>query len=67
MTFMCMKIFIHSAEICFEGSVSQNFDIGLSFYVMVCRIWNFGKKNAKNHKSYPFFAIKQKLEPKQKI
>ena len=31
MTLMCMKIYIHSAEICFEGSVSQNFDIGLSF------------------------------------
>ena len=43
-TLMCMKIFIHSAEICFEGSVSQNVDIGLSFCFMVCRIWNFEKK-----------------------
>ena len=50
MTLMCMKIFIHSAEICFEGCVSQKFDIGLSFCFMVCRIWNCEKKCKKSQK-----------------
>ena len=49
LTLMCMKIFIHSAEICFKGSLSQNFDIGLSFCFMVCRIYGTLEKNAKNH------------------
>ena len=61
-----MKICIHNAEICFEGSMSQNFDIGLSLCFMVCITWNF-EKYAKNPKSCPFFFIKQKLELKQKI
>ena len=29
-----LKTYIHIAEMCMEGSVSQNFDIGLSFYFM---------------------------------
>ena len=57
MTLMCMKICIHSADICFEGSVSQNFDIGLSFCFMVCRIWNFEKKCKKSQK-LPVFCHK---------
>ena len=27
----CFKTFIHATEVCLEGSVSQNFDIRLSF------------------------------------
>ena len=33
---ICLEISIHIAETCSEGSVSQNFDIGLSFNFMVC-------------------------------
>ena len=36
-----MKMCIHNAEDCLEGSVSQNVDIGPSFYLMLCRSWNF--------------------------
>ena len=45
--------------------MSQNVDIGLRFCFMVCKKRNF-EKNGKNHKSYPFFAIKQKRGPKFK-
>ena len=38
-----MKIAIHVAETRLEGSVSQNFDIGLSFCVILCRRLNFLK------------------------
>ena len=55
----CMKICIHNAEICFEGSMSQNFDIGLSFSFMVCRIRNFEKKSKISQK-YPVFYHKTK-------
>ena len=47
---MCMFL----AEIYLEGSVSQNFDIGLGASFMVCRRRDFEK----NHKSYPFLVIK---------
>ena len=53
-----IKLAIHVAEIRLEGRVSQNFDIGLRFCFMLCRRLNFFKKNTKNHKSYPFFALK---------
>ena len=46
--------------------MSHNFDIGLSFCFIVCRRWKL-EKNTKNYKSYPFFVIKLKLRPKQKI
>ena len=36
----CMCI----AGICMEGSVSQNFELGLSFCFMVCRTRNFEKE-----------------------
>ena len=32
-----LKTCIHIAAICFEGSMSQNLDIGLSLCFMVCR------------------------------
>ena len=46
------------AEICMEGWVSQNFDLGLSFCFMPYRKRNFERKYKKNHKSYRFFVIK---------
>ena len=41
--FIIMKIGIHVAEDCLEGTLSQNVDIGLSFDFILCRSWNFGK------------------------
>ena len=60
--FIIMKICIHVAEDCWEGSVSQNFDIGPRFYCYV----EVGilEKMAKNNKSFPFFVIKSKPGPK---
>ena len=55
----CMKICIHNAEICFEGSVSQNFDTGLSFCFMVCITWNF-EKICKKSQKLPVFCHKTK-------
>ena len=54
-----LKICIHNTEVCSEGSVSQNFDIGLSFCVMLCRIWNF-EKNCKKYQKLPVFCHKIK-------
>ena len=41
--FIIMKMYMHVTENCLEGRVSQNFDIGSSFYSTLCRSWNFGK------------------------
>ena len=49
----CMYIF----GIGMEGSLSQNFDLGLSFSFMLYGRRHFEKKY-KNHKSYLFFIIK---------
>ena len=46
------------AEICMEGIVSRNLDLGLSFCFMLCRRRDFEKEIQTNHKSYPFFIIK---------
>ena len=54
---ICLKICMCISEICMEGSVSRNFDLGLSFCFMLCRRWNLGK-NTKNRKGYPFFITK---------
>ena len=43
MALIFLKTCIPVAEVCLEGSVSQNFDKGLSFCVMLCRKWNFEK------------------------
>ena len=51
---------IHVSKTHSEGRVSQNFDIGLSLNFIACRSGGF-QKNTKNYKSYPFFALKQKL------
>ena len=50
MALTCMKMCIHNAEICFEGHVSQNFDIGLSFCFIVYITWNFEKICKKSQK-----------------
>ena len=44
---ICLKICMFLAELCMEGSVSQNFDLGLSFYFMLCRRRHFEKKYQK--------------------
>ena len=48
---MCMCI----AEICMKGSVSQNFDLGLSFCFMQCRRRHFEKKVQKSQKLPVFY------------
>ena len=45
-----LKICMCIAEICMEGSVSQNFDLGLSFSFMQCRRRHFEKKVQKSQK-----------------
>ena len=56
------EIVIHVAEVCLEGSVSQNFDIGPNFYFILYSSWNFGK-NDKNNKGFSFFVINSKPGP----
>ena len=41
---------MYIAKICLEGRVSQNFDIGFRFCLMICRKWNFEKKYKKLQK-----------------
>ena len=41
---------MYNTKICMEGSVSQNFDLGLSFCFMLCRRWDFEKKYKKSQK-----------------
>ena len=50
-----LKTCIHIAETCFEGSVSQNFDIGHSFCFIVCRRRKFGKFDKKSQKLPVFY------------
>ena len=45
-----MKIAIHVAGIHYEGRVSQNFDIGPSFYFILCRRVDFQKSYKKIQK-----------------
>ena len=59
MALICMKSCIHSAEIFFEGSVSQNFDTGLSFCFMVEKK-NFENKKCKKSQKLPVFCHKTK-------
>ena len=41
---ICLKTWMCIPDICMEGSVSQIFDLGLSFCFMVCRRRHFEKK-----------------------
>ena len=52
---ICLKMCMCISEICMEGSVSQNVDLGLSFCFMLCRRWNFGKKYKKSQKLPVFY------------
>ena len=63
---ICLKICMCIAEVCMEGSLSHNFDIGLTFFYIYYVEEGILKKGTKNHKSYPFFIIKLKLGPKRK-
>ena len=49
-----LKIFVHIAETCFEGSVSQNYDIGLRFCFIVPRRRELGKYDKKSQKLLVF-------------
>ena len=51
---ICLKICMFIAEICMEGRVSKNVDLGLSFCFMLCRRRNFEKKYKKITKVTPF-------------
>ena len=50
-----LKSFIPIAEACSEGSVSQNFDILLSFCFIVCRRREIVKYDKKSQKLPVFF------------
>ena len=49
---------MYIAEICLKGSMSQKFDTGLSFCLMLCRRRDFEKIIPNTHKSYLLFVIK---------
>ena len=66
MRLICLKAAIHVPETHLEGTVSQNFDTGLSLNLIACRSREF-KRITKKYKSYPFFALKIKLGPEFKI
>ena len=51
---ICLKTCICIAEICLEGSVSQNFDLGLSFCFMPYRKRNFERKYKNSQKLLVF-------------
>ena len=59
MPFEILIFFVYVGKTYFEGSVSQNFDIGLSFCFIVCRRWNFAKNEKKSQK-LPVFCHKIK-------
>ena len=59
MTLIFLKTCIHVVEVYLEGSVSQNFDIGFSFCLMLCRRLNF-EKNDRKHQKFAVFCHKIK-------
>ena len=62
---ICLKTCMCIAEICMEGSVSQNFDLGLCFCFMPFRKRNFARKY-KNPEKLPVFCHKMETRTKQK-
>ena len=54
MRLTCLKTAMLVYDTHLEGRLSQNCDIGLSLNFIACRSGGFKK----NHKSYPFFALK---------
>ena len=59
MRLTCLKMAMHVYETHFEGRVSQNFDIGLSFNFIACRSEGF-QKNAKKITKVTLFCSKMK-------
>ena len=55
MALICLNICMFIAEMCMEGSGSQNFDLGHSFYFMLCRRRHFEKNINKSQKLPVFF------------
>ena len=58
----CMCI----ARICMEESVSQNFELGLSFCFMVCGRRNFEKTKNKKSQKLPVFYHKKNYDLNKK-
>ena len=56
---ICLKICMFIAEIFIEGRMSQNFDSGLSFCLILCRKRNFEKKYKKSQKLRVFYHKKK--------
>ena len=56
-TVICLKICMFIAEICMEGKVSQNFDLVLGFWFMLCR-----KRHLKKSQRLPVFYHKIKTK-----
>ena len=52
---LIIAVFMCIADIYMEGSVSQNFDLGLSFCFMQCRRRHFEKKYNKSQKLHVFY------------
>ena len=52
---ICLRICMCIVEIWMEGSMSQNFDLGLSFCFMLCRGMNFEKEYKKSQKLPVFY------------
>ena len=50
-----LKMYMCIAEICMEGSMSQKFDLGLSFCFMQCRRRHLKKKVQKSQKLPVFY------------
>ena len=53
---ICLKTCMCTFEICMEGSVSQNVDLGLSFCFMLCGRRHFEKKYKKSQKITRFLS-----------
>ena len=56
----CLKTCMYIAELGMKGRVSPNFDLGLSFYFMLCRRRHFEKKIHKKTQKLPVFHHKIK-------
>ena len=59
---ICLKICMCISQMCMEGNMSQNFDLALSFYFMLCSRRHFEKKYEKSQKLHVFYhKIKTKV------
>ena len=53
---ICLKTYMYTFEICMEGSMSQNVDLGLSVCFMLCGRRHFEKKVQKITKITQFLS-----------